>query len=111
MWNKSLVRILALVAVAALAVPALAKPVSKNINLPLPARVGTAQLTVGDYRILVDGSKVTVQQGKKILAEVEGRWEERGRKQPQDSIQIGPNGQVQEIRFGGDSRVLVLSTP
>jgi len=111
MRSKSLVRILALVAVAALAVPVLAKPFSKNINLLQPAKVGTAQLPVGEYRILVDGSKVTVQQGKKILAEVEGRWEERDRKQTRNSILVGPNGEVQEFRFAGDSRVLVLSTP
>lgn len=111
MRSKTLVRILALLAVAALAIPALAKPISKNISILQPAKVGSTQLSVGEYRILVDGSRVTIQKFNKTVAEVEGRWEQRDKKAERNSIVLGPNDEVQEIRFQGESRVLILATP
>ncbi len=110
MRTKSLARLLALLAVAALAIPVLAKPVSKSLTLTEPARIGTTQLSVGDYRLLIDGNKVTVQQNNKVVAEVEGRWEERPQKATYNSLLVGPNREIQEVRFAGDRRVLVLST-
>ncbi len=105
----SLVRTIALLAAAALALPALAKPVSKNINISQAAKFGAAQLSAGAYRLLVDGSKVTVLRGKETVAQVEGRWEERDAKSRYDSVLLGANGEVKEVRFAGDKRVLVLS--
>src|SRR5437899_10398100 len=63
---NSLVRFVALLAVVALAVPALAKPVSKTINISQPAKLGSSQLTAGEYRLLIDGTKVNseVQQAR-----------------------------------------------
>jgi hypothetical protein len=52
---------------------------------------------------------VTAKHGKKVLAETHARWEEREDKQPYDSVLVGPDGSVLEIRFGGQRRVLVLS--
>ncbi len=57
----------------------------------------------------IDGSKVTVQKGNKVVAESEGRWEERKEKANANSTLIGSDGAVQEVRFEGDRRVLVLS--
>jgi hypothetical protein len=110
MRTKLLARLLVLLAVAALAIPVLAKPVSKSLTLMEPAKIGSTQLSVGDYRLLIDGNKVTVQQNNKVVAEVEGRWEERTQKPKYNSLLVGPNREVQEIRFAGDRRVLVLST-
>ncbi len=111
MFSKSACRLLALLAVLALALPVMAKPVSKSITLSQPARVGTSQLEAGDYRLLIDGTKVTVKRGNQVLAVVEGQWEQREKKTERNAIVLGEGGVVKEIRFAGDQRVLVLATP
>jgi len=109
MKSNSFFRSLVLFAVVALAVPVFAKPVSKIINLSQAAKVGQTDLKSGEYRFLIDGDKVTVQKGKKVMAETEGRWEERSAKSNYDSVLIGENGQVKEVRFSGQTRVFVLN--
>ena len=77
MKSNTILRSLALLAVIALAVPVFAKPVSKVINIPQSAKVGKANLQAGEYRLLIDGTKATVQKGRAVVAESEGRWEDR----------------------------------
>src|ERR1051326_2180495 len=67
-------------AAMALAIPVLAKPVSKTINITQAAKLGKADLLAGEYRLLIDGNKATVQKGRSVVAESEGRWEERDTK-------------------------------
>ena len=106
---NSLVRFVALLAVVALAVPVLAKPVSKTINISQPAKLGSSQLTAGEYRLLIDGAKVTIQKGSKLVAEVAAHWEQRGEKGRYNSVLLGANGELKEVRFAGENRVLVFS--
>jgi|SRR5260370_1096897 len=73
MKSNSLLRTAALLAVAALALPVFAKPISETINITQAARVGKADLQAGEYRLLIDGNKATVQKGKSVIAESEGR--------------------------------------
>jgi hypothetical protein len=108
MKNASLVRCTALIAVLALAIPLVAKPVTKEFDLLVPARVGHTQLRTGKYRVVVDGPKVTIRQGKNVVVELEGRFEERQQRQSRNSVLVGSDGAVKEIRFAGDRRVLVL---
>jgi hypothetical protein len=109
MKTNSLFRFAALLAVIALAVPAFAKPLSKTINFTQSAKVGKAELQAGEYRLLIDGNKATVQKGKDVVAESEGRWEEREIRSNYDSVLIGDNGQVREVRFSGQKRVFVFN--
>ncbi|HYL09906.1 MAG TPA: hypothetical protein VEU31_04140 [Candidatus Acidoferrales bacterium] len=109
MRSKTLFQIVALLAVVALAVPMFAKPISKSLTITRDAKFGKTDLSAGEYRLLIDGSKVTVQKGNKVVAESEGRWEERKEKADYNSVLIGSDGTVQEVRFAGDRRVLVLS--
>jgi hypothetical protein len=109
MKTNSFFRSAALLASLALAVPVFAKPVSKTIRIPQNARFGKSELKAGEYRLLVDGSKVLVQKGNNTLAETEGRWEERAAKSDYNSVLVGANGEVMEVRFAGEKRVLVLS--
>jgi hypothetical protein len=109
MRNSSFFRCIALLAAIALAVPVFAKPFSKNINLAQTAKLGKAELQAGEYRLLIDGNKATVQKGGKVVAESEGRWEDRIAKSSYDSLLISENGQVKEVRFSGQSRVFVFS--
>ncbi len=111
MHSKSFIRFVALLAVLALAIPVMAKPVSKHFNFPRPATLGTKQLQAGEYHLLIDGNKVTVERRKQVAAEVEGHWEQREAKTRENTIVFGANNEVRELRFAGESRVLVLATP
>lgn len=106
---NTLLRSFALLAVIALALPVFAKPISKTINITQAAKVGKADLQAGEYRLLIDGSKATVQKGKSTVAEIEGRWEDRDTKSNYDAVLLGDNGQVKEVRFSGQKRVFVFS--
>jgi hypothetical protein len=92
-----------------LAVPAFAKPFAKTINIAQTAKLGKSELKAGEYRLQIEGTKATVQKGKQVVAESEGRWEDRSTKSDYDSIVLGENGQVMEVRFAGQARVFVFS--
>lgn len=109
MKTNSLVRCAALLAALALVVPTFAKPISKTINITQHAKVGNTDLQAGEYRLLIDGEKVTVQKGKEVVAQCEGRWEDRSQKSLYDAVLVTGNGQVQEVRFAGQKRVLVFT--
>jgi len=109
MKNKSLLRSFALLAALAMTLPAIAKPFAKMINLAQNAKVGKADLKAGEYRLMIDGSKATVQKGKDVVAESEGRWEDRSNKAAYDSVLLSENGQVKEVRFAGQARVFVFN--
>jgi len=109
MKTNSFVRSLALLAAIALAVPAFAKPFSKNISVQHTAKLGKTELQAGEYRLLIDGTKATVEKGHQVVAESEGRWEDRSSKSNYDSLLIGEDGQVKEVRFAGQARVFVFS--
>ncbi len=109
--KKSIAGLVALFLVVALAMPVTAKPVSKNIRLAQDTKVGASQINAGEYRLTVDGDKVTIRKGSKIAAEVNGRWEQREAKYQYDSYVIDRNGTLNEVRFAGSNQVLVLVTP
>lgn len=106
--KKSLVRIVALLAVLALALPVLAKPVSKSVKILQKAKVGSTQLETGEYRLLIDGDKVTIQKGKEVVATINCRWEQRDTRPERNAYVIGSDGELQEFRFAGENRVLIL---
>ncbi|PYU87273.1 MAG: hypothetical protein DMG51_02815 [Acidobacteria bacterium] len=66
-------------------------------------------MKAGEYRLEIDGNKAVVQKGRQVVAESEGRWEERSGKSVYDSLLLGENGQVREVRFAGQTRVFVFS--
>jgi len=109
MKTNSFVRGMALLAAIAVAVPAFAKPFSKTINISQTAKVGKSELRAGEYRLAIEGTKATVQKGKQVVAESEGRWEDRSSKSEYNAVLIGENGQVREVRFAGQARVFVFS--
>ncbi len=109
MKANSFFRTIALLAAVAIAVPAFAKPVSKTINLGQTAKLGKAELQAGEYHLQIDGNKAIVEQGRKVVAESEGRWEDRSAKASYNSVLIDADGRVKEVRFAGQSRVFVFS--
>src|ERR1700730_4018924 len=109
MKSNSFLRSVALLPGTALAVPVFAKPITKTINITQSAQVGNADLQAGEYRLLIDGNKATVQKGKSVVAESEGRWEDRETKSNYDAVLLSESGQVKEVRFSGQKRVFVFS--
>lgn len=109
MKNNSLARTAALLVALAVVVPTFAKPVTKTINITQAAKVGKADLKAGEYRLLIDGDKVSVQKGKEVVAQSEGRWEDRSDKSSYDAVLLSENGQVKEVRFAGQKRVFVFN--
>ena len=108
MSNNSLVRSFVLASALAISVPAFAKPIVKDLPLTHPMHVGKSTIQSGDYRILIDGNHLTIQKGKNIVAESEGRWEERDAKVPYDEIVSTADGKMLELRFGGGKSVFVM---
>lgn len=92
-----------------MAVPVFAKPVSKTISINQSAKVGSAKLEAGEYRLMIDGDKATVQKGKQIVAQSNGRWEDRDSKSNYDAVLLNDSGQVSEVRFAGQKKVFVFS--
>jgi len=109
MKSTSLFRSAALLAALALAVPAFSKPMTKTIEISRSANLGKASLSAGEYRLTIDGNRVTVKKNDKVVAEAEGRWEERNDKASYDSVEIAGNGQIQLITFAGQKRIFVLN--
>jgi hypothetical protein len=109
MKTNSFFRCIALLAAVALAVPAFAKPFAKTINVIQTAKIGKAELRAGAYRLQIDGTRATVQKDREVVAESEGRWEDRSTKATYDSLLLSENGQVKEVRFAGQSRVFVFN--
>jgi hypothetical protein len=105
----SILRSLALTAALASTVPLLAKPFAKTINIAQSAKIGKADLEAGEYRLMIDGNKATIQKGRQTIVESEGRWEDRSTKAANNSVLIGQDGQVKEVRFSGQTRVFVFS--
>lgn len=109
MKTNSFVRSMALLAAFAVAVPAFSKPFTKTISITQSAKVGKSELKAGEYRLAIEGNKATVQKGKEVVAESDGRWEDRSSKSEYNAVLIGENGQVREVRFAGQARVFVFS--
>ncbi|HUE57458.1 MAG TPA: hypothetical protein VMO76_16595 [Candidatus Udaeobacter sp.] len=109
MKTNSFFRSIALLAAIALAIPVFAKPFSKTINIAQAAKLGKSELKAGEYRLQIEGTRATVQRGKEVVAESEGRWEDRSTKSSYDSVLLSETGQVKEVRFAGQTRVFVFS--
>ncbi len=109
MSTNSTVRNLILASALAVAIPAFAKPVVKDLPINHSMHVGQTSIESGDYRILIDGNHLTIQKGKKVVAQSDGRWEERSSKSPYDEILSDANGNMMELRFAGKTGVFVLA--
>jgi hypothetical protein len=108
MKSKSLLANLVLFGALAVAAPLVAKPMSANLPLTHTVKVGQTEVKAGDYRFLIDGNHLTILNGKKQVAEADGRWEERNTKSEYNSVVSNADGKVIELRFEGKKSVFVL---
>lgn len=109
MASKSILRIMVLLSAVAISVPAFAKPMSKTIPINHQVHVGKTDVKAGEYRVLIDGNHLTLQNGKKVVAESDGRWEERDKKSDYTEILSNAQGEVLELRFAGQKSAFVLA--
>ncbi|MGB9432878.1 MAG: hypothetical protein WBQ89_11600 [Candidatus Acidiferrum sp.] len=108
MKRQSLLANLVLAGALAVAVPVFAKPMSANLPLTHDVKVGQTEIKAGDYRFLIDGNHLTILNGKKQVAEAEGRWEDRDAKAQYNSVVSDADGKIIELRFEGKKNVFVL---
>ena len=102
MFAKSLKYFAAFLVAAALLVPAFAKNINKIITVSSETKIAGKTLKPGDYTFKVSDNKLTIEVNHKVVAEIAGRWEPRDSKWSADSLVTGPDGQVQEVRLGGE---------
>jgi len=108
MKKQSLLANLVLAGALAVAVPVFAKPMSTTLPLTHNVKVGQTEVKAGDYRFVIDNNHLTVLNGKKTVAEVDGRWEERSSKAQYNSVVSNDEGKVVELRFEGKTGVFVI---
>jgi hypothetical protein len=109
MESKSLIRSMVLLAAVAISVPAFAKPMAKNLPLNHSVTVGKSEVKAGEYRFVIDDNHLTIMNGKKVVAESNGRWEERDKKYDNAQIVSNGEGKVIEVRFAGQKSAFVLA--
>lgn len=116
MSRRSLIRLIGMLAVAAIAVPALSgiaaakdmkATVKTTLDLVSAATLGGKDLKPGTYDLIADESKVTFKQGSKVVAEAPVQWKDADKKQYATNIVLEGNS-IKEIRFGGKTRYLVV---
>lgn len=106
----SVLRNLGLAAVLVSAtVPAFAKPVTSSLAISRSAHIGQAQLKSGDYKVKIDGNHLTLMSLNKVVAEADGRWEDRDAKAEYTSVVSDASGNIMELRFSGKKSVFVLA--
>jgi len=81
---------------------------STNVPINHSVKVGQTEVKAGDYRFLIDGNHLTILSGKKLVAEADGRWEDRDQKSDYTEIVSNGDGKVIELRFQGKKSVFVL---
>ena len=108
MKKQSLLANLVLAGALAVAVPAFAKPMSTTLPITHNVKVGQTQIKSGDYRFVIDGNHLSILNGKKLVAESDGRWEDRDTKAQYNAVVSNADGKVIELRFEGKKSVFVL---
>jgi hypothetical protein len=82
-----------------------------NVTFDRPAVIAGVELKPGEYRLTVDGDKVTIAQGKQTTqADVEVRTEQRKFSSTAVRYEVGDGkNSVTQIRLGGTNQVLDFS--
>jgi hypothetical protein len=106
--RKSIISTLALLAVTALALPAISETFSKSVTFTEALSVSGTQVKAGDYKVVVDGTNVTIQKGHDVIVKTEGRVEQRNAKFYATTVVHDASGAVREIDLGGRNEAIVF---
>ncbi len=108
--SKSLVRILTILAIAiTLTLPVMAKSNTKSLNISAPVMLAGTQLSPGNYKLNIEGDKITVEKNNQVVATVTGTWQDRKNK-PTSTAYLTQQDQIQEIYIEGDPRAFVVGS-
>ncbi|HEV2222886.1 MAG TPA: hypothetical protein VGR84_07790 [Candidatus Acidoferrales bacterium] len=114
-YNK-LVHLFAVALMLALAIPAMASPkgakmsnsVAKGqFNVVGGEMISGTTLTPGEYNVVANDSTLSFFRGKKLIAEAPIQWKDATQKIDQNAI-VTDAGKIQEVRFKGQSRSVVV---
>ncbi|BDC49013.1 hypothetical protein F183_A13290 [Bryobacterales bacterium F-183] len=94
-------------ATVALAVASAAE--KRTITLYSPSVIGGQELKPGDYRIVVDGNKLSIKDGKRTI-EAPVKVESEAKKFDTTAVRYAADKEVTEIRLGGSNTKLVLGS-
>jgi hypothetical protein len=111
-------RLVLALAVVALALPMMAKSPkpaktdakakSTTLNIYQPIKFGGTVVKAGSYKLVIDGEKATLEDGKKMVASSSGHWEDRKQKADSTGFET-TDGAVQDVFIHGETSVFVLS--
>ncbi len=79
-----------------------------SITLPSAITVGQTELKAGDYKVSVDGDKVTFKSGKNTV-EVPATVEKATKKYPETMLDSS-GSQLQDIQLGGTNMKLIFKS-
>ena len=79
-----------------------------RLTLARASMVGNTELKAGDYKMEVDGDKVTIKSGKNTVNTATVKVENGDQKFAQTTIRYDNSDHVQEIRVGGTKTKLVF---
>ena len=106
--RRSLTVVMALVLGLVMAASAFAKPASATVTLSQSAKVAGATLAPGEYRVVLNDTKVTFKLDGKVVAEANGQWKKANSKFLSDGIVRDGNGQILEVHVGGRDSFFVI---
>lgn len=76
------------------------KDISVTMDVPAATSLGGKPLKPGTYKVIVDGSTVTMKSGNKVAAEAPATWKQGSSKPQYSSIVTDAKG-IEEIHFEG----------
>jgi len=107
--RRSLAVFIAVLVGFALAAPAFAKGTSVTISLSETAKVSSATLPPGDYRVVLDDTKATFKRDGKVVAEVNGQWKKEAGRQLSSGFVRDSEGRILEIHVEGRDSYFAVS--
>ncbi|MFY9530064.1 MAG: hypothetical protein WBC04_07085 [Candidatus Acidiferrales bacterium] len=116
MSRRRLFRLLAILAIAAILLLALARSantedaqsaVKATLHFFHAVTLSGKELQPGTYSLVADGSKVTLKQSGKVVAEAPVQWKDADKKEFATNVVLDGNN-IKEIRFAGKTRYIVI---
>jgi hypothetical protein len=114
MYRRGMVFAVSMLTALLLALPMAArtpknsKTIVTDMDLLNPTSLGGKPLKPGSYKIRVDESKVTVEQGGKMVAEAAVQWKDGTSKAQYSSFVTDDHG-VTEIHFSGKTQYVEIA--
>jgi hypothetical protein len=114
--RRRVFRLLVILAIAAILLLALAhsantedaqSAVKATLHFFHAVTLSGRELQPGTYSLVADGSKVTLKQSGKVIAEAPVQWKDADKKEFATKVVLDGNN-IKEIRFAGKTRYIVI---